>query len=68
MKEIEESIIRDGNADNGDSGVDWSREWMAENLRDKECESSESLKTYLRSLGSCARKKRRRCISQELVR
>lgn len=81
MKETRESIGWDANIDNGNVGTYESGERMKgfldtfdksplsfENQRQKENEFSESLKLYLRSLGYCARKKRHRCISQELGR
>jgi hypothetical protein len=43
-----------------------SGEQIPESPMDKEPESSDILKRYLQSLQVCARKKRRRCISEDL--
>ena len=43
-----------------------SGERIPESPMDKEPESSDILKRYLQSLRACARKKRRRCISEDL--
>jgi len=78
MKDDEANILRKGNraASSGtslpggcmksSSGAFEEPPSLLENQGHRERELSETLKIYLQHVGDCARKKRRRCISQEL--